>query len=183
MIIGITGTNGAGKGAVVDYLVQKEGFKHYSARDFITEEIKRRELPVDRSSMREVANDLRLTHGPAYVIESLFKRAEDDGADAIIESVRAVGEAQFLKAHGALLIAVDAERASRYDRAVRRGSATDKVDFATWVAQEEREWHNSEEHDMNIPAVMAQADYTVMNEGSFEELHAQIEKILSEIKQ
>lgn len=78
MIIGITGTNGAGKGAVVEYLIQK-GFKHYSARDFITEEIKKRELPVDRSSMREVANDRRLAHGSAYVIESLFKRAEDNG--------------------------------------------------------------------------------------------------------
>lgn len=87
-----------------------------------------------------------------------------------------------MKAHGALLIAVDAERASRYDRVVRRGSATDKVDFDTWVDQEEREWHNNEAHDMNVPAVMAQADYTVINGGSFEELHAHIEKILSEIK-
>ena len=58
-IIGITGTHGAGKGTVTNYLVNKKGFKHYSARDFIVDEIKKRSLLVDRDSMREVSNDLR----------------------------------------------------------------------------------------------------------------------------
>ena len=49
MIIGLTGSFGAGKGVVVDYLKTK-GFKHYAARDFITEEINRRNLPVNRDS-------------------------------------------------------------------------------------------------------------------------------------
>ena len=38
MIIGITGTLGAGKGAVVEFLKQKD-FKHYSVRNFLIEEI------------------------------------------------------------------------------------------------------------------------------------------------
>ncbi|HEX3095769.1 MAG TPA: AAA family ATPase, partial [Patescibacteria group bacterium] len=45
IIIGITGTAGSGKGTVVEYLVSKYGFKHYSARGFITEELVRRNLP------------------------------------------------------------------------------------------------------------------------------------------
>ncbi len=180
MIIGVTGTNGAGKGTVVDYLVQK-GFKHYSVRDFLTGEIKKRGISVDRSSMREVANNLRLAHGPAYVIERLFEQAVAIGGDAVIESVRVLGEVEFLKAQGALLFAVDAERAIRYDRTVRRGSATDKIDFDTWVAQEEREWHNTEAFDMNVPAVMAAADFTLTNNGTLDELHAQIDDVLKEI--
>ena len=36
-IIGITGTLGAGKGTIVDYLVQKKGYVHYSVRSFIAE--------------------------------------------------------------------------------------------------------------------------------------------------
>jgi len=181
MIIGVTGTNGAGKGAVVDYLVQK-GFKHYSVRDFLTGEIKKGGMPVDRSSMREVANSLRLTHGPAYVIERLFEQAVAIGGDAVIESVRVLGEVKFLKAQGALLFAVDAERPIRYDRTVRRGSATDKIDFDTWVVQEEREWHNTEAHDMNILGVMKLADSTLNNNGTLEELHAQIDDVLKQIK-
>ena len=32
IIIGITGTLGAGKGTIVDYLVKQKGFVHYSVR-------------------------------------------------------------------------------------------------------------------------------------------------------
>lgn len=40
IIIGITGTLGAGKGTVVEYLKTK-GFKHFSVREFLTQEIKK----------------------------------------------------------------------------------------------------------------------------------------------
>ena len=42
IIIGITGTLGAGKGTIVDYLCKKRGFLHYSVREFLVEEIKNR---------------------------------------------------------------------------------------------------------------------------------------------
>ena len=70
IIIGITGTIGAGKGTVVDYFTTK-GFRHYSARQFIVREIERRRLPVDRDTMVSVANDLRTAHSPSYIITSL----------------------------------------------------------------------------------------------------------------
>jgi dephospho-CoA kinase len=182
MIIGITGTNGSGKGTLVEYLIQK-GFQHYSAREFITEEVTKRGLLLDRNSLRSVANDLRMQNGSAYVIESLFKKALVLGGDSAIESIRALGEAQFLKSQGALLIAIDADRALRYARITERGSATDKVAYATWVEQEEREWHNENAHDMNVRAVMAMADFTIQNNGTLEELHAQIEAVLSRVEE
>ncbi len=179
MIIGITGTNGSGKGTVVDYLKTK-GFAHYSARGFIVSEIERRGLPVDRSTMNQTANDLRLKHSPSYIIEELYKQAEAADGDAIIESVRALGEAEFLRAHGAKLVAVDADRKLRYERSVARGSHTDHVDFDTWVTQEEREWHNEAAHDMDVPGVMALADFTIENNGTVEELRAQVDAALAQ---
>lgn len=177
MIIGVTGTNGAGKGTVVDYLVQKKGFNHYSARDFLVEEIQRRNMPVDRTSMNIVGNDLRAKHGPAYVIEQLFLRAQKTGGDAVIESVRAVGEAEFLKANGAKLLTVDADPKIRYDRAVGRGTGTDRVDFETFVAQEERELISSDPTKHNMLGVMERADYKLENDGSLEELHRAIDAL------
>ncbi|MBR5146904.1 MAG: AAA family ATPase, partial [Bacteroidales bacterium] len=45
-IIGITGTIGAGKGTIVDYLVKEKGYVHYSVREFLAEEVKKRGLEV-----------------------------------------------------------------------------------------------------------------------------------------
>lgn len=177
MIIGITGTNGSGKGTVVEHLVSK-GFAHFSARAFITEEIERRGLPVNRDNTRLVANDLRQAHGPAYVVESLFKEATTAGGDAVIESVRTIGETEFLKSQGALIFAVDADRKTRYDRAVLRGSATDKVSFETFCEQEDREMSSTDPWDMNVFGVMALADYTIRNDGTIDELYAQVGEIL-----
>jgi dephospho-CoA kinase len=116
MIIGITGTNGAGKGTVVDYLVHQKGYVHFSVRDYLIGEIKKRGLPVDRPHMREVGNDLRQMHGPEFVVAQLREHAAREARDSVIESIRAVGEAQFLKDHGVLIWAVDADRKVRYER-------------------------------------------------------------------
>ncbi len=182
MIIGVTGTNGAGKGTVVDYLVQK-GFHHYSVRTELIEEIKRRGLAVDRPNMRIVANDLRQGSVPEYFDQLFFADAKEKGyQNFLIESVRVVKSAEWLKDHGAILMAVDADRHVRYERSVLRGSETDKIDFATWVAQEEREWNNEAAYDMNVPAVIQMADYTLTNNGTPEELHKQIDEVLAKLK-
>jgi len=181
MIIGITGTNGSGKGTVVEYLVQK-GFSHFSGREFITEEIVRRGMPVNRDSTNVVANDLRKTHHPAYIAEQLLARAQEQEGNAIIESIRAIGEAEFLKSKGALIWGVDADRKTRYERSVLRGTALDKISFEKFCEQEDREMNQKKKFDMNIAGIMAIADHVFTNDGTLEELHAQVEKVLSEIK-
>ena len=73
VVIGITGTLGAGKGTIVDYLKEKKGFLHFSARGFIVEEIKRRNMEVNRDTMTSVANDLRANNSPSFIIDELYK--------------------------------------------------------------------------------------------------------------
>jgi dephospho-CoA kinase len=177
MIIGITGTNGAGKGTVVDYLIEKKGFTHHSVREFLLEEIRKRGLPEDRNSMRDVANELRQKHHPAHVIETLHTRAKGSAEHVIIESVRTVGETEFLKSVGAKMLAVDADRKLRYERVVVRGSSTDKISFEKFCEQEDREMTSTEPWDMNVFGVMKLCDFMLENNGSLEELHTQIDAL------
>jgi dephospho-CoA kinase len=182
MIIGITGTDGAGKGAAVDYLVKTKGFTHYSSRALIIEEIEARGLPVNREQMRLVANDMRRERGLAVMVETaLEKMRQDNVANAVIESIRAVKEVDALRAAGGILLAVDADREVRYKRIVSRHSASDEVTFEDFVAQEELEMNDPDPNGMQKAAVMALADRTIMNNGTMTGLWSELEQFLQSL--
>jgi len=182
MIIGLTGSFGAGKGTVVEYLIERAGFSHYSASGFITEEIVRRGMPVNRDSMIEVSNDLRATFGPSHIIDSLYERAKEKGGDAIIESLRAVAEVRRIKELGGVVIGVDADPRIRYERSVTRGSEKDDVSFEKWRDQEQQESNPDDPTKQDIFGSLRESDYLVNNNGTREELEEQIEAVLAEIR-
>ena len=180
MIIGITGMLGAGKGTIVDY-IESKGFKHYSASGFITEEIERRGMPVNRESMNVVANDIRATHGSAYIIESLLKRAEAEGGNVVIEALHSMGEADMMRAHGAIIVGIDADLRTRYDRIVQRKSVKDNVTFEQFEAIDTKESASDDPTKQNLRKVMSTADYVIHNDGTIEELRQQVDTILAQI--
>lgn len=183
IIIGITGTIGAGKGTVVDYLVKNKGFKHFSARALIVEEIEKRGLENNRDSMVVVANDLREKYGSGYVAEELFKRAEKSGENAVIESLRTLGEIETLQKKGKfVLLAVDAEPKIRYQRVSVRGTSTDNVSFEKFLADEEKEMISTDPNKQNLKKCIEMADFKIDNNGTMEELASKIEEVLKIIQ-
>ncbi len=182
MIIGITGTLGAGKGTVVQYLVKHKGFKHLSARALFQELMEKEGLPVNRDTMVAFANSLRAKYGGDYVFRELYKKAEQFGGDVVIESLRTVGEAKALKENGnAYLLAVDADQKLRYERIHGRGSQLDDVSFEKFIEQENAEMHSDDEHKQNIAAVMDMADHTIYNDNNTEALYREVEAFISRI--
>lgn len=180
--IGITGTLGAGKGTIVDYLIEKKGFVHYSVRAYLTEEIKRRGLEVNRDTMTMVGNDLRATHTPSYIVEQLYERAQASGKNCIIESVRTPGEVAALRGKpNFYLFAIDADPKVRYERIVIRGSETDHVSYETFIANEQREMTSDDPNKQNLKVCIEQADYVFDNGGSIEDLRAKVEEVLQQI--
>ena len=182
LILGITGTNGAGKGTVVEYLVKNHGFEHFSASALISEEIEKRKMPVNRESMIEVGNDLRAKFGAGFIAQELIKRASQTGKNAIVESIRTVGEIEKLREVGGILLAVDALQKLRYERNLKRGSNKDNVTWEEFVDQELRESESTDPNKQNLIACRDRADYRLENNGSLEDLYEQIEKILNIIK-
>jgi len=181
LIIGITGTNGAGKGTVVDYLVNKKIFLHFSASGLITQEIIKRNLPVNRDNMIIVGNDLRAKNGAGYIAEELIRRASSNNSNSIIESIRTLGEVDKLRERGGMLLAVDADQKLRYKRIVLRGEEKDKVSFEQFVAQEKKEMESDDPNKQNLQACKKVADYLIENNGTLEELNKEIEKLLVKI--
>lgn len=179
MIIGITGTLGAGKGTVVKYLVERQGFHHLSARALFQELMEQEGVAVDRDSMVAFANDLRAKHGADFVVRELSKKAQEIGGDVVIESIRTVGEVETLREfEGSLLLAVDADQQLRYERIHGRGSPLDHVTFEKFVEQENTEMRSDDPNKQNIAAVMNMADHTIYNDNDTEALFRHVEEFL-----
>jgi dephospho-CoA kinase len=183
MIIGITGTNGAGKGSAVAYLAAEKGFTHYSSSGYLAEELERRGVEKTRSNLRALGNEFRQKHGSGYLTETFLKMAKASRVtDLVIESIRSTGEAQKLKEAGGVLIIIDADRKLRYERIYARRSGKDLVDYDAFVEQEEREWYGTlGGHDMNIKTVMDMADHRIENNGTLEDLQREIDSVLARI--
>lgn len=182
-IIGITGTLGAGKGTIVEYLVSKYEFQHYSVRDYLIKEINRRGEAVNRDSMVNVANELRARNTPSFIVDELYKDAVDNAKNAIIESIRTPGEIKSLRKKGKFcLLAVDADPAIRYQRIIGRNSETDQISYETFIENEQREMETRDPNKQNLSECIKQADFTLRNDENFKQLYLQIDNVINEMK-
>jgi dephospho-CoA kinase len=178
IIIGITGTLGAGKGTVVEYLKQK-GFAHFSVRDFLSAELNSQGLPITRDNLIKVGNQLRSDHSSGYIAEELYKKAQTSGRDCIIESIRTEGEITALRQKESFyLVSIDAFPEERYKRIVNRKSETDTVSFEEFLKHEDLEMNSSDPNNQNLSFCMGAADYRLRNDGNLTDLQKAIDDML-----
>lgn len=182
IVIGITGTLGAGKGTVVDYLVNNKGFKHYSVGDYLKERLIKKGFEPNRDNLRIIANEIRTKYGPDYITKKLFNKAKKENTNSVIESIRNPMEAEFIKSQkNGYLFAVDANCKTRYLRIKKRASEKDRVTFEQFRKQEEKELQSKDPNAQNLPRCIAMADFKFDNNGTIEKLYEEVEKVLNKI--
>lgn len=179
ILIGLVGTFGAGKGTLTDYLVREHSFAHFSVSEFLADEGERRGLGRSRDVRADIANRYR-AEGPTRLMEAVYADAEKSGAERIIvEPQHTKAEAEFIKEKGGIVIAVDADLPIRYERIQKRGSPKDQVTYEEFVDHQTREMVNPDPNKNNLADAIAVADYYFLNNTSFEDFEADIEKTLA----
>lgn len=163
---------------MVNYFIEELGFVHYSASAYLTQLIREKGEEVNRDTMRAMANSLRERFGPSHVIEQLYLQAKTVGKDAVIESVRTLGEVEKMRENpDFILLSVDADQQLRYQRALLRKSEKDAITREKFQEQEALEAENKDLTKANITACQQLADRHLYNNGNIKELYDQLRKL------
>lgn len=183
MIIGLTGTNGSGKGTVAKFLKEK-GFRYYSLSDELRRLMKEDSIEITLPNLIAWGNKIRETYGPNYlakrVVKKIKKEQEKGTTNFIVDSIRNPHELEEVKKlDGFKMLAVDADLKIRYDRVQARAREDDKQTFEEFKHNEEVQMQTKDETKQQLKVVMDNADVKLMNNGTIEELKAELEKALS----
>jgi len=182
MIIGIAGTLAAGKGTVVEYLKERRGFAHYSVSGILKDMLEEDGVSASRAHLSALADKLNEQY-EGGILHVANERAKADGVkDYILESIHRESEATYVRSLGGIILGVDADAKKRYERTMKRQEGEkDNVTYEEFLERIQHEEEGKGSGSPHIRAVIENADFVVTNNGTLEELHAQIDEVLKKI--
>ena len=180
IIIGLTGQIACGKGAIKKYLMEKYGASDYRFSTILRDILIRLQIEVNRENMQNLSTLLRQNFGEDTLAKAMAHDVENDPHDFIvIDGIRRMADITSLKdVSGFHLIKVTANEKLRFLRVVFRNEnvGDDKKSFADFLDDQ------NQEAEAEVPIVMENATYEINNEGTFEELEANIDELVKKIK-
>jgi hypothetical protein len=189
-IIGIAGTNGAGKDTVGAILQEDHGFLFVSMTDVLRSELKRQGFPQDRHHLRELSASWRRQFGFGVLVDRALDmfNAQPKGKykGVAIASLRNPHEVDRIHELGGTVWWLDADPLLRFTR-IRANAATraraeeDEKTFEEFVAEEKAEMYPSgDEATLNMSAVREKADLMMDGGISLEMVHKEIAALMGE---
>lgn len=180
MVIGLTGKNAAGKGEVAAFLKDKS-FYYYSLSDVIREELESKGIPITRDTLIITGNDLRQRFG-ADVLARLTIKKMDPNRNYVVDSIRNPAEVNALRGtERFVLLNIEAPAAIRFDRIRKRNRENDPKTFDDFQDIEEAERKSAAGHQQSIEDCQALADYTLINDGTIEELQRKAAEVVTQV--
>lgn len=176
-VIALGGLPGCGKSEAINYLQNKLHCPKVYFPQVVFDTIKEQGLEPTQDNERKIREQLRAEHGMGVMAKLSLPqvaRALAEHDTVLIESMYSWEEYLAVKnAYGDAFtfIAVYAAPATRYERLSKRPERPLTVEQA-------RERDYAQLTTLNQGAPIAIADYTVINEGTMETLHEQLDAVL-----
>lgn len=168
-LIGVGGTNAAGKDTVAEMLVERHGWQFVSVSDILRDELRRQGRPIERRLLRTVSAAWREEFGLGVLVDKAMEHYEPKKYKGlVISSLRNFGEADEVHRLGGIVVWVDADMRIRYNRIQSRmRSAEDNKTFKQFQAAERNEMHHKDgnEKTLNMSGVLERADIILENNG------------------
>lgn len=178
-IVAIVGMAGAGKSEVAK-VFEEHGFRRVRFGDITDEELKKRGLEPKEENERNIREELRRKYGMAAYAKLSLPRIDSllKSSNVVIDGLYSWEEYLLLKERyqGKLnVLAVWASPAARYSRLARRAKRP-------LTPEEAASRDRAEIENTNKGGPIAMADFTVLNDGSLEELNRESRRVISALK-
>jgi dephospho-CoA kinase len=176
-VIGLVGETGSGKDTIAHYLETRYGAHLLRFADPIKETLSLYFERFSKDDQQWLAMLLKERFGKDILGKALRPHVEAAEGLVSINGLRFPEDLDFVKTFASsFVIYITAPQRLRWERAHRRGEKTDDAsDFAHFQKLE------LVPTEIHIPEIGAQADYTIVNDGSLEELLAAMDRIMEEI--
>jgi len=176
IILGIVGKISSGKGTVAEYLQNKYNARVFGFSTPIRDTLNRLYIPITRDNMQKMSTILREAFNQDLFSRVIMEDVQRDSGKLIaIEGVRRMTDLEHLKSlPNFKLIRIVADEKNRYERLIKRSQNLDDQNktFEEFLEQEKAE------SELSIPPVMELAELELDNNGTIEDLHQQIDKVI-----
>jgi len=180
MIIGLTGRIAAGKGAIAGYFIDK-GYSYIALSSVIREEAEKRGLPVERKILQDIGNEFRNKGDLGVWVRKAIEKMNNTQS-YLIDGIRHPGEVAELRTKPSILISIDAPQKERFERMLKRNKSSDPKIFEEFLKLDNRDFCDTDPNGQQVGKCMEMADYTIINNSSYENLIKRLDEIYSEIR-
>ncbi len=176
-VIGIVGMPASGKGEV-SKIARELGIPVVVMGDAIRERVKKAGLPATDENLGAVSGRLRSDLGMDAIARLCIPLIEAESAPVVlVDGIRGDYEVATFREHfpDFTLIGIVSSFETRYRRLANRGRSDDSLTAEELRVRDERElgW--------GLGRALAQADYTIVNEGTLEEFLAEVRALLTRL--
>jgi dephospho-CoA kinase len=178
-IVGVVGNIGSGKDEVLKYLKARYSVPYLSTGDLVRQRAEKEGVPPTRENLETISEQCFMELGKGCFVKMVAEEIKKRGwSMAGISGIRAPADVKALKdifGHDFVLLRVEVEDPElRFQRVLHRHEGRDPEKYADFQVQD-----RSEEEVFHISTTASMADMAVQNDGTLEELHRQIDKLVS----
>lgn len=180
LILGLAGEIASGKGTVAKYVIEKYNGSSHRFSTMLRDVANRMYLENNRENLQKISTIFRENFYDDILSQVISRDVENDAHEIMtVDGVRRFPDIEHLrKIPGFKLIYIETSMENRYDRIVKRGENTDD---SSKTFEDFKKDHEREAEQM-IKDLKKGADFVIDNNGSFEDLHKQIDNIINSEK-
>ena len=179
-IIGVIGQNGSGKDEVLKYLRTKHAIPFLSTGDMVREIAAKEGKEPTRENLQEISQRYFRQFGQGCFVKLAAEKIRQNGwVIGGITGIRSLDDVKVLHGiYGEDFILIDVYVSNpevRFQRMLKRGEGRDPHSYAQFLRQDE-----AEEETFHIQSAVRYADYSISNDGSLDDLHCEIDRLIAE---